>query len=334
MKTVGYPISKKENEKRRALLPKDIVCIKNKSCIYIEKGYGNVLNIPDEEYLMAGINVEDREAVLSMDIICDPKIGDAEYLNGLRNQAIFGWIHAVQNQRIAEAIRINNLQAIAWEEMFVNGRHTFWRNNEIAGEAAILHAYCIHGSFPYNSKVAILGRGNCARGAMKILNALGADVTVYNKHQEGLLREEISLYDVVVNAILWDTSRTDHVIYKDDLRRMKRGAIIIDISCDRNGAIESSIPTTIQSPVYEIESIVHYVVDHTPTIFYKAASEVLSRIVSERMDLLIEEKISHELQNAIIINQGKILDQKIIEYQKRANDRPENRSNQYTLSIQ
>src|SRR5690606_25611874 len=97
-----------------------------------------------------------------------------------------------------------------------------------------------------------------ARGALKILTVLGADVTVYDKKTEKLLRKEISKYDVIVNGVLWDVNRTDHVIYKSDLSKMKKGALIIDISCDLNGAVESCIPTTIENPCYVVNGIAHY----------------------------------------------------------------------------
>ena len=51
-------------------------------------------------------------------------------------------------------------------------------------------------------------------GALKILTLLGADVHIYNRRMEKLLRDELSEYDVIVNAVLWDTSRNDHIIYK------------------------------------------------------------------------------------------------------------------------
>lgn len=58
--------------------------------------------------------------------------------------------------------------------MFQDGRHVFWRNNESAGEAAIMHAFTLYGKLPYERNVAILGRGNSARGAYKFLSELGA----------------------------------------------------------------------------------------------------------------------------------------------------------------
>lgn len=315
--TAGFPISHKENEKRRALTLSSLQNIKNKSSIYVEQGYGEVLGISDEEYIQAGINVAGRDEVLSKDIICDPKIGDAEYLEQLSNQIIFGWVHAVQNRDITDKIISSKLTAYAWEDMYEYGRHSFWRNNEIAGEAAILHAYMIHGIFPYDSKVAVIGRGNTARGAIKTLNYMGADVVTYDRRTEKLLKREIGQYDVIVNAVLWDTNRTDHIIDKSDLSRMKKNAMIIDISCDRNGGIETSIPTTIENPTYFVDGIRHYVVDHTPSIFFKTTSEGIAEVVSKVIDSLIENAPAEILLDARCIHNGTIVDQRINKFQKR-----------------
>lgn len=317
MNSVGFPISDKKDEKRRALTPKDLYRVKNKKNVFVEEGYGLVLGYEDDEYLVQGVNIAPRYEILNKDIICDPKIGDAEYLNGLKNQTIFGWVHAVQNRSITDKIVNNKLSVYAWEDMFQKGRHVFWRNNEIAGEAAIMHAYTIHGLFPYNTKVALIGRGNIARGALKILTFMGADVTVYDRRTEQLLRDEIASYDVLVNAVLWDTKRNDHIVYKTDLKRMKKGSMIIDISCDRNGGIESSVPTSLENPVYTVDGIVHYVVDHTPTLFYKTISESLSENTSSYLDYLIEGKENEVLKKAFIVDSGSILDQRINEFQGR-----------------
>lgn len=317
MKKVGFVISKKENERRRALLPSDITRIKNKDYLRIENGYGKVLGIKDEEYYRIGVQVVDREEALMSDVICDPKIGDADYLHKLHNQTIFGWIHAVQNKAITDSIVDNQLTAYAWEDMYHKGRHIFWRNNEIAGEAAIMHAFQCFGIMPYYTKVAVLGKGNIANGALKILTLLGADVTVYGRKTEELFRDEISQYDILVNAILWDTSRKDHIIYKEDLARMKPNSMIIDISCDRCGAVETSIPTTIENPVYECKGILHYVVDHTPTLFYKTISVDISKIICEYIDDLICDTPNEILRKACIIDKGYILNPAINAFQKR-----------------
>lgn len=317
MKTVGFPISQKENEKRRCLIPSDIKLIKNKGNIFIERGYGEVLGYDDEDYIKEGIKAVSREDVLKKDIICDPKIGDAEYLSQLNNQMIFGWVHAVQNRGITDILINNGLTAYAWEDMNEEGRHVFWRNNEIAGEAAIMHAYTLYGLFPYDTKVAVIGKGNIGRGALKILTFMAADVTVYDRKTEKLLRKEISNYDVLVNCVLWDTARTDHIIYREDLKRMKKGAMIIDISCDRNGGIESSKPTTMNNPIFVEEGIIHYAVDHTPSIFYKTISKSLSEEVSKTIDFLIEDNPNQMLNDSLIIKNGNVIDQRIMIFQNR-----------------
>lgn len=319
MRTIGFVRSHKENESRIAILPQDLSLSNNTSKIYLEKGYGEELGISDSEYSAAGVNIVDRECALRQSIICDPKIGDAEYLDELNNQIVFGWLHAVQNRDIADSLINNKLTGYAWEDMYEKGRHVFWRNNEIAGEAAIMHAYLSHGIFPYNTKVAVLGRGNVARGAIKALNYMGADIVNYDRRTEDLFREGIGQYDVVVNAILWDTSRKDHIIYREDLGRMKKGAMIIDVSCDCNGGVETSVPTSIEQPDYFVDGIRHYVVDHTPSLFYKTASMEISREVIKYLDYLIEgkEMLNETLVKACCIKDGKVLDERINVFQQR-----------------
>lgn len=318
LKTVGFPISHKENENRRALMPEHIKQMPHPEQLYFETKYGDVLGLTDEDYKALGCHIVSREEVLSQDVICDPKIGDAEYLEQLHEgQSIFGWVHATQNRDITDKIIASKLTAYAWENMHYKGRHIFWRNNELAGEAAVIHAFQCYGRMPYEIKAAVLGRGNTARGAIKILNMLGADVIQYDRKTEQLLREELAEYDVIVNCILWDVKRTDHIIYKSDLAKMKRNSMIIDVSCDRNGGIETSIPTTIENPTYTIDSVLHYVVDHTPSLFYKTFTKNNSAILGEYITELIEDNCGTVLEDSIVIRCGEIVDKSINEFQGR-----------------
>ena len=98
---------------------------------------------------------------------------------------------------------------------------------------------------------------------------------------------------------------------------MKKDSMIIDISCDEKGAIETSHPTTIDNPVYVLDNIIHYAVDHTPSIFYQTFSLECSKIIINYINDLIEEKENEVLHKAMIIENGKILDQKIKTYQRR-----------------
>ncbi len=311
MQTIGFPMSHKENEYRRALLPIHIKLMQHPEMLYFEEGYGDVIGIPETEYSALGCHVVSREVVLQQDVICDPKVGDAEYLESLRKgQILFGWIHATQNLNIADKIVRNRLTGYAWEYMNNRGRHVFWRNNELAGEAAVIHAFQCYGKMPYETKVAVLGRGNTARGAIKILNMFGAQVMQYDRHSEHLLREEIADYDVVVNCIAWDLKRIDHIIYKTDLLRMKPNAMIIDVSCDKNGGVETSTPTTIEHPIYVVNNIVHYVVDHTPSLFYKTFTYDNSAIIYPYLEELIQNDCGDVLKNALIAKDGLLINKR------------------------
>ena len=241
MKTVGFPISHKENENRRAIVPSDLKKLTNPSHVFIESGFGSVLGMTDDDFASVGCQIKSHEEVLKADIICDPKIGDADYLEKLhKSQTIFGWIHATQNRDITDKIIASGLTAYAWEHMFEGGRHTFWFNNELAGEAAVLHAFQCYGRLPFGLKVAVIGNGNTARGAVRVLNMLGAHVMQYGRKTEQLLRDEINKYDVIVNCILWDVNRKDHVVSKQDLKRMKSGSMIIDGNMTVNGFYQTA----------------------------------------------------------------------------------------------
>ena len=318
MKTIGFPISPKENENRRAIVPADIAGLPHPENIYVETGFGKVLGIADEEYEAAGCRICSHEEAIGKDIVCDPKIGDAEYIGRMHpGQIIFGWVHATQNRDITDKLVNNRLTAYAWEKMFEEGRHVFWFNNELAGEAAVINGFQCYGELPYGLEVAVIGNGNTARGACRVLHMLGAHVMQYNRRQEKLLREEIGNYDVIVNCVLWDVRRTDHIIYRDDLKRMKKNAMIIDVSCDRGGGIETCIPTTIEKPTYMVDGIMHYAVDHTPSFFYKTFSYNNSKVIAPYLAQLASGEIGSVLQDALIVRDGEILDKEIIEFQGR-----------------
>ena len=320
MKTMGFPISHKENERRRAICPIDIKKVSRPDLLFFEHGYGDVLGYSDKDFYDLGCHVCSREECIEKDIICDPKIGDAEYLSSLKEgQTIFGWIHATQNYDITQSIIDRKLTAIAWEKMFEERRHIFWRNNELAGEAAVIHAFQCYGKMPYETEVAVIGNGNTARGALRILHMLGARTRQYDRKLEKLFRQEMTQFDVIINCVLWDVRRKDHIVFLDDLKKLKSGAMIIDVSCDRHGAIESSEPTTIEKPVFVIDGILHYAVDHTPSLFYKTFSSNNSSIIYPYIDCLINGINNVVLSDATIVQDGIIIDKEIALYQNRFN---------------
>lgn len=173
--TIGFLKSHKPDEHRIALLPQDLTHITHPEMIYLETGYGQDLGICDTSYSNLGVQIVPRQIVLEQSIICEPKIGESDILSQLQaHQTIFGWIHAKQSLNITNALLATGVRVIAWEELSDNQQHTFWRNNELAGEAAILHAFLLTGQMPYDTKVALIGRGSVAFGATRVLQGLGA----------------------------------------------------------------------------------------------------------------------------------------------------------------
>ena len=320
MKTMGFVISHKSCEKRRAILPLDVASMKFKNHCYFEKGYGIDLGISDEQYMKAGCKVVSREKCLECDIIADVKLGDADYIDSLTNgKILFGWAHAVQNLDFTSKILKAKHTVIAWEDLYEDGRYIFYRNREIAGDAAVLHAFRFCGKMPYDTRVAILGNGQTAKGALRVLHGLGAYVDVYNRKLEYLFKKNMFNYDVLINCILWDTNRTDHIITKEDVCKMKKGTLIIDVSCDPYLEIETSHATSIDNPIYTIDGVIHYAVDNTPAMFPLTVSKVLSAGIKNYIDMIIEKNFvdyADNIKKATVILDGRILDDRIISFRK------------------
>ncbi len=320
MKTMGFLISHKNNEGRIALLPKQLCNIKHPEQLYFEEHYGETLGIADEEYERNGANIVSRNQVLKCDIIVDVKLGDADYLNKINDPKVFvGWAHAVQKTEFTTNMMEGKHTVIAWENIFEDGRYIFYRNREVAGEAAIIHGFRYSGMMPYDAKVAVIGNGQVAKGACRVLNGLGADVTIYGRKLEKLFRKEFANYDVIVNCVYWDTNRKDRLLYREDLKKMKHGSLIIDISCDPELEIETSLPTTIDNPVYTVDGIVHYAVDNTPAMFPKTVSKYLSEGYCKYIDAILQNDYPECIENAVVIRNGLIIDEKIINFRKARN---------------
>lgn len=307
MRTMGLLISHKNNEKRRAILPEQVAQLRHPELLYFETGYAESVGVHDDAYIAAGAHVVPREEAYKCDIITDVKLGDADYLDNLDNgKILFGWAHAAQGTAFTDKCLEKDFTVIAWEEIFEEGRYIFYRNREVAGEAAVMQAFCYYGKMPYDCKVAVIGNGQTAKGAIRILNGLGAQLDVYGRKLEKLFRKNLYNYDVIVNCVMWDISRTDHLIYREDLKKMKPHAMIIDVSCDPYLGIETSHPTTISDPVYEIDGVVHYSVDNTPAMFPFTVTKVLSEGCARIFDDVLENHITEALDKALVIDKGHI----------------------------
>lgn len=312
MENMGFLISHKNNERRRALLPGDLEKIRQPERLVFERGYGLALGHGDAEYLAAGAQVAPREELLRCGMLVDVKLGDADYLEQLApGKLLIGWAHAVQKLDFTTAALRGGHSVLAWEEIFEDGRYIFYRNREVAGEAAVLHAYRYCGKMPYDTAVAVIGNGQTAKGALRVLHGLGARVDVYGRRLEGLFKKKMADYDVIVNCVMWDTARTDHLICREDLARLKPGTMIVDVACDPHLGIETSHETTIDEPVYTVDGVIHYAVDNTPAMFPHTVTKVLSEGFAPYVDAILDGALPESLEKAMVIRAGRICDERI-----------------------
>ncbi|MBQ6884204.1 MAG: alanine dehydrogenase [Clostridia bacterium] len=152
--------------------------------------------------------------------------------------------------------------------------------------------------------VLILGGGVVGQGALSVLYALGAKVTVmdinagvlrmlsdrYNQKIDTMFctKEAIAALlpqtDMVINCVKWPKERTDFLIDKEMLKTMEKGSVLVDISNDDPGAIESSHETHHDDPRYVVNGVVHYCVSNIPGAVAHSTSVALA---AETLPLLL-----------------------------------------------
>ena len=114
-----------------------------------------------------------REEILNCEILVDVKLGDGDYIDKiLPGKLLIGWAHAVQGLDFTTAALSGSHTVLAWEEIFEKGRYLFYKNREIAGEAAMIQSFRFCGKMPYDTKVAIIGNGQTARAKEQLDNII------------------------------------------------------------------------------------------------------------------------------------------------------------------
>lgn len=93
--------------------------------------------------------------------------------------------------------------------------------------------------------------------------------------------------------------------------------MIVDVSCDCHGGIETSVPTSIEKPTYMENGVLHYAVDHTPSLFYKTFSFQNSKVIVPYIEQFIQDQPGKTLQDCLLIRDGEVIDQEINSFQKR-----------------
>lgn len=150
------------------------------------------------------------------------------------------------------------------------------------------------------AKIVILGAGVVAESAIKVALGLGASIRVFDNDVTKLMRLQHSVgrhlhtssinpvylayqltsADVVIGAIHSKNGRTPIIITEEMVANMKEGAVIIDISIDQGGCIETSEMTTLEKPCFIKHGVIHYCVPNIASKVSRTASVAVSNIIT------------------------------------------------------
>ena len=331
--------SRKEDEKRVPIhpdhlsrLPADI-----RKQLVFEKGYGEPFGLDDDFFVSQTGGVASRHellAELGSVIIAKPVLADLQEIR--EGGFIWGYPHCAQQNDITQTAIDRKLTLIAFEDMFVwspngqVGRHTFYKNNEMAGYCAVIHALQlrgIDGHYGNQRKVIIFSFGAVSRGAIYALKAHGfRDITICIQRPDYEVREEIldvhyvriregnngearmvtiehdgtvrplsnliSESEIIINGTYQDTDNPIHFVTEAEKDTLKPGSLIIDVSCDEGMGFYFATPTTFKNPMLNINKIDYYAVDHTPSYLWESASRSISAALIVYLPTILEGRES------------------------------------------
>ena len=308
----------KEGEYRVICTPSEVATIIGSGhTVLAQKDCGKASGFSNEAYEKAGAEIVDsaEEMYARCDMIAKVKeFEESEYSLLRENQIILGCIHPAGHPKEVDAILKSKCIAFTAEDCHRYGSP----NCEAAGKQGAL--FGLESMLTINGgkgkyvggfagapgmNVVILGGGLVGQGALSVLHALGANVTVmdinvgvlrmlgdkYNSKINTMFctKETIASVlpqtDMVINAVKWPKQRKDFLIDKEMLKLMEPGSVLVDISNDDPGAIESSHETHHDNPRYVVNGVVHYCVSnipgavaHSTSVSY--AAEMLPAILS------------------------------------------------------
>jgi alanine dehydrogenase len=365
--------SQKANERRIPIHPDHLPRLPEpvRRQLIFEKGYGASLGIADEEIARQTGGIATRRELLAdlgTVVLLKPGVEDLETL--CEGGVLWGWPHCVQQQALTQVAIDRRQTLIAFEAMFVwgpngqAGRHTFYKNNELAGYSAVLHALQlkgIDGHYGDQRKTVIISFGAVSRGAIYALKARGfRDITICIQRPDHEVREEVlgceyvrlrsnaedgerqvvvehdgteqpfldllGEADIIVNGIFQDPDQPMMFVTEAETSRLKRGCLIIDVSCDEGMGFSFAKPTTFDDPMFKIGSIDYYAVDHTPSYLWESASRSISAALLVHLPTVLEGREAwnenETIRRAVAIDRGVIQKPEILSFQRRTTDYP------------
>ncbi len=300
---IGVPGERKLHEYRVSLVPAGAEALTQAGhSVLIEQGAGLASGFTDDFYQRAGAQVVEtaQEVWARADMILKVKEPLPEEWPGMREgQIIFTYFHFAASEALTRAVMDSGAVAIAYETVATEKGELplLTPMSEVAGRMAVQEGArhlarpsggsgVLLGGVPgvMPGKVLILGGGVVGTQAAKVAAGMGARVSILDTSLSRLrhladvmpanvhplystryaVRKQLRDSDLVVGAVLLPGARTPSLVFEEDLRTMRPGSVIVDVSVDQGGCVETIRPTTHEDPVYVVNDVIHYGVTNIP----------------------------------------------------------------------
>lgn len=305
----------KTHEYRVGLTPSCVAAYRaHGHTVYIEAGAGANTGFEDSDYKKQGANIlsTPKEVFSKSDMIVKVKEPQpSEYDLFKDDQILYTYLHLAASEELTKALMERNIKGVAYETIELDdGRLPCLQPmSEIAGRLSIQEGAkylektfggrgVLLGGVPgvRRGRVGIIGGGVVGTNACKIAVGMGADVTILDINHtrlaylddifstqvttlystesniEGVLKES----DLIIGAVLLPGAKAPNLVKKEQLKLMKKGAVIVDVAVDQGGCVETTRPTTHDDPVYVVDDVVHYCVANMPGAVALSSTQALT----------------------------------------------------------
>jgi alanine dehydrogenase len=311
---VGVPRETKPGEARVALTPAGVRALGDAGHrVVVERGAGGGSGIRDDEYAALGATLVTADEVWRhAELVLKVKEPLPEESPRLRpGQILFTYLHLAPAPELARALRDSDAIAIAYETVQrgdgslplltpmseVAGRLSvqegaFYLGRAHGGRGILLSG--VPGVPPGN--VVILGAGTAGLNAARTAVGLGADVSILDvnpdrlRHADDTFRGQVVTLmsnsfnveqvlrraDLLIGAVLVAGARAPRLVTKDMVGTMKEGSVIVDVSVDQGGCVETIHATTLLDPIYLVSGVVHYGVANMPALVPRTSTFALT----------------------------------------------------------
>jgi alanine dehydrogenase len=348
---VGVPTETKVDEYRVALTPAGArELAEHDHDVLIQAGAGDGSAIADADYVAQGARiVPDAASVFGeADMVLKVKEPQPPEVALLRpGQTLFTYLHLAPAPELTRGLCDSGASCIAYETVEdARGRLPLLAPmSEVAGKIATqAGAFMLEkplggrgvllGGVPgvAAATVVVIGGGVVGMNAAFIAMGMEADVFVLDRSIDRLRELDIAFQgrastvysstlaveqllpqaDLVIGAVLVHGARAPYVISREQLKLMKRNAVLVDVSIDQGGCFETSRPTTHSNPTYEVDGITHYCVTNMPgavpiTSTYALTNATLPYVLS-LADLGVRGAIERDpgLRGGVNVAAGKV----------------------------